>query len=259
MNQQTDYKPVFYSSRKEGVRNSAEEIVPLIVDWLNPRSAVDVGCGDGVWLSVLSRFGVTDVVGIDGNWVTKDMLEIESDRFQPRDLSKPIEANRQFDLVLSLEVAEHLPPEAAETFIDSLVGLGPVIVFSAAVPKQGGCSHVNEQWPEYWIELFRKRGCIAIDCFRSRLWHRSNVSWWYAQNLFLFVAQEAAGKFAELQQHSHNTRPFSAVHPRMFLEKLDGADLRNQSLRNLLSAIPPVLSRTMKSRWKRLSQFSSNL
>ena len=55
-----------------------------------------------------------------------------------------------FDLVVSLEVAEHLPKECADIFVDSLVRLGPIILFSAAIPQAGGTCHINEQWPEYW-------------------------------------------------------------------------------------------------------------
>ena len=69
--------------------------------------------------------------------------------------------NRKFDLVLSLEVAEHLPSECAEAFVESLVNLGPVILFSAAIPYQGGENHVNEQWPEYWVGVLSGEGICS--------------------------------------------------------------------------------------------------
>lgn len=60
------------------------------------------------------------------------------------DVGAPIELHRRFDLVLCLEVAEHLPASAADTLVRSLTGLGNVIAFSAAIPFQGGANHVNE-------------------------------------------------------------------------------------------------------------------
>jgi hypothetical protein len=63
---------------------------------------------------------------------------------------------RTFDLAICLEVAEHLPPEAAEGFIDSLTRLAPVVLFSAAITFQVGNQHLNGQWPDYWATLFRR-------------------------------------------------------------------------------------------------------
>ena len=70
-----------------------------------------------------------------------------------------------------LEVAEHIPPECADIFVESLTwGLAPVIMFSAAVPGQGGTLHLNEQWPAYWASKFAQHGYVLIDCLRPQLW-----------------------------------------------------------------------------------------
>src|SRR5579862_3100091 len=65
-------------------------------------------------------------------------------------LDRPFNLGRSFDLAMSFEVAEHLPPDAAKGFVDSLTRLAPLVLFSAAIPFQGGVGHINEQWPEYW-------------------------------------------------------------------------------------------------------------
>src|ERR1039458_216669 len=40
-----------------------------------------IGCGDGTWLSVFRKLAVDDILGIDGDYVTRDLLQIPQDRF----------------------------------------------------------------------------------------------------------------------------------------------------------------------------------
>ena len=70
----------------------------------------------------------------------------------------PLRIGRRFDLVNCLEVAEHLDASRADSFVDDLCALGDVVVFSAAIPGQGGTHHVNEQFQSYWQERFRRNG-----------------------------------------------------------------------------------------------------
>lgn len=131
------YTKEYYRALREGARRSAEAIVPLVMGLLHPRSVIDVGCGDGTWLSVFRRHGVREILGIDREYVTGEILEIPEKEFLPHDLRFPLSVDREFHLVVSLEVAEHLPGACAETFVDSLTHLGPAILFSAAIPLQG--------------------------------------------------------------------------------------------------------------------------
>src|SRR5207302_6665348 len=94
---------------------------------------------------------------------------------------------RSFELAVCLEVAEHLPASASSTLVESLTEHAPVVLFSAAVPHSRGTHHVNEQWPQYWVEHFAKRNYEVVDCFRSRLWQDTSIDWWYAQDILLFV------------------------------------------------------------------------
>lgn len=135
------YSKEFYKSHIAGSRRSAEAIVPLVLALLKPQRVIDVGCGLGTWLSVFEEFGVKDVFGIDGDHVGRSMLQIPLERFAAFDLKKPIQIDRRFDLVVSLEVAEHLPEECAKPFIKTLTTLGLVVLFSAAIPFQGGTGH----------------------------------------------------------------------------------------------------------------------
>jgi SAM-dependent methyltransferase len=217
------YGKEFFNHHLDGSFSSAEVTAPLLMRLIDIRSAVDVGCGVGTWLKALTLHGVHDVLGIDGAYVDRRALQIPGDRFLPLDLSQPFTLDRRFDIALSLEVAEHLAADCAQDFIDSLVRLAPVILFSAAIPFQGGTHHVNEQWPEYWADLFRNRGYLPIDCIRSQIWNDPRVEWWYAQNILLYASEEGIRENAALAgfNRSASASGLSLVHPRKYLQAVD--------------------------------------
>jgi SAM-dependent methyltransferase len=221
---------------------SAREIVPSIMESIAIDRVVDVGCGLGAWLSVFQECGVERVLGIDGDYVDRDRLHISSADFQPHDLTQPLNLDRSFDLAMSVEVAEHLDSEYAENFVDTLVALAPVVLFSAAIPDQPGEHHVNCQWPAYWAELFYQRGYVLFDHLRLKFWQNDKVSWWYAQNILLFVNQSLLPNYPQLTANfAYSTLPPAAlVHPSLYLMQQKQHEyfvhsLNNKSLLNKLS------------------------
>src|SRR5215831_1626594 len=117
------YTHGFFNQLSQGARRSAEVIVPLALELVQPNSVVDVGCGTAEWLAVFRERGIHDVTGIDGDYVSRDQLRIPPDRFLARDLTLPLAAGRAFDLAVCLEVAEHLPAQSASGFVRSLTEL----------------------------------------------------------------------------------------------------------------------------------------
>ena len=217
------YSPGFFAEIRDRARRSAQEIVPGILDWVKPKSVVDLGCGVGTWLSVFQEYGIQDVLGIDGDYVDRSMLDVAEACFRTANLSRPLEIERQFDLALCLEVAEHLHQESAATLVHSLVQLSPVVLFSAAIPFQGGTHHVNEQWPGYWSRLFSEEGYVVIDCLRNQIWHNERVSWWYAQNMLLFVRAGRLDQYSALPELcEHSGSPLSLIHPGKYMEVVWG-------------------------------------
>jgi SAM-dependent methyltransferase len=218
------YTKEFYDSLQGYSRQSAEVIVPLVVEAINPNRVIDVGCGDGTWLKVFQESGVKEILGIDGEYVNEETLIIPKQDFVPFDLKQPFRLEKEFDLVLSLEVAEHLPETCAETFVETLTNLGRVVLFSAAIPGQGGENHINEQWQDYWIGKFQDRNYIAIDYIRKKVWDDPRVAYWYSQNTFLFIQKDYFDENHILRQLlstyklSENV-PCSVVHPTLFLIK----------------------------------------
>jgi SAM-dependent methyltransferase len=213
------YTKGFYDRLRDGATRSAEVIAPIVLQLLVTRSVLDVGCGDGSWLAVFRKLGVEDVLGIDGDYVERDFLQIPRERFRPMELAKPFRLERAFDLAISLEVAEHLPPECGPAFIQSLTEAAPAVLFSAAIPHQGGENHINEQWPDAWAALFRKHGYVSIDFIRKRVWQDEAVEWWYAQNTLLFARQDLVERSPALKEVLERTdsMQLSVVHPRQYL------------------------------------------
>lgn len=220
----THYTPGFYAGIADGSRRSALRILPLVFELVPHDSIIDVGCGVGSWLNAARQLGVHDVTGVDGDYVQREQLEIPADRFVAADLpglthrqlaERTPSGPRRYDLVLSLEVAEHLPPTAAGGFIDLLCALGPVVLFSAAVPFQGGTNHLNERFPSFWATHFARHGYLAVDAVRQRVWDDANVEWWYRQNTLLFASQEALSRCNALSQWRQRTRDaaIDLIHP----------------------------------------------
>ncbi|MBD2078130.1 methyltransferase domain-containing protein [Phormidium sp. FACHB-592] len=216
------YDQAFFDLLLEGARGSARQVVPMILEWLQPQSVVDVGCGLGAWLSVFRELGIQDYLGVDGDYVDRSQLQIPVEAFSAKDLTQPLRLDRRFDLAISLEVAEHLPAESASTLIESLIKLSDVVLFSAAVPFQGGTGHLNEQWMGYWVKLFQQYGYVAIDCLRYRLWSNEYVQPWYIQNSLLFVKSEQLEHYPRLPKPDLDTVhfPLEVVHPKTYQSSL---------------------------------------
>lgn len=108
------YTNEYYQALPEGARRSAQAIVPLVMGLLHPRSVVDVGCGTGTWLSVFRQHGVEEILGIDREYVTGEILEIPEEEFLRHDLRFPLWMDRQFHSLK--DVVKALPAILAGAF-----------------------------------------------------------------------------------------------------------------------------------------------
>lgn len=189
------YTKSFYELQKKQNIKSAEKIVPIIKKLLfenaehDKLTVCDVGCGSGNWLYVFKKYGFK-VTGIDRNpYMDRGMLEkdefVQYDFESGKNKKPPLED--RFGLVICLEVLEHLPEKYADNMIDLLVNCSDYVLFSAAVPLQGGTGHVNEQWQSYWVKKFEKKGYILCDCIRPLIWDDDEITFFYRQNIMLFA------------------------------------------------------------------------
>jgi SAM-dependent methyltransferase len=175
-----------------------------ILSGLQVSSVLDVGAGIGTWLRAAEELGILDIAGIDGLRAEPSEIQVRPGAIQKFDLAKPVRLERRFDLVLCLEVAEHLDQSAAATLIETLCAHSDLIFFSAAAPGQHGEHHVNCQWPTYWQDLFNARGYVCRDDLRSRIWANDAIEPWYRQNIFSASRDcETAGKELRLRHLIH--------------------------------------------------------
>lgn len=220
------YSDEFYRSLDATSEISARKILPLLFELAPVESVVDVGCGDGAWLAAALDCGARDILGLEGPWIEEARLKLPPERLRRVRLDRPFGIERRFDLAMSLEVAEHLPAERAAGFIEELARLAPLVLFSAAVPGQGGVHHLNEQWPGYWARLFLERGYRAIDGLRQRVWDDPAVAFWYKQNLLLFADPNALDAYPKLAEAARSSaaEPAALVHPDLYRRTLRQAE-----------------------------------
>jgi len=246
----TPYTSSFYKTYQQESQGSARGVLPHVLRLFSQMSVVDIGCGVGTWLSVFTELGVPRTLGVDGAYVDQDQLLIDRKAFRSHDLATPLRLDEGFDLAVSLEVAEHIVAASANTFVESLTRAAPLVMFSAAIPHQGGGGgdHVNEQWPEYWVERFATLGYVAYDCIRQLVWDDPTVAYYYAQNTFIFVDKRKVAGYPVLSSMPPASGALARVHPRRWLE---ANDPRRQRLPPLVQALPHSISNAVKLRVRR--------
>lgn len=166
----------------------------VLLETFRPSVVVDVGCGDGKLLAAITAIAPhVSVAGFDGSpaalrralahGVPVTQVDLAA-RSVPPALTTALE---RCDLALCLETAEHLPPWYARGLVAALAR-APRVVFSGAQPGQGGRLHVNEQPPQYWVDLFAAEGLTphaSEDAVRARL-GALHLPSWYVANLQVF-------------------------------------------------------------------------
>ncbi len=232
-------RPRYMHDAETHNRRAARRVVPWIMERLGPKTVLDVGCGLGTWAAVFLEHGC-DVLGLDGGYVPTDLLDIPRDRFREVDLEGEVAPPGRFDLAICLEVAEHLSERAAPGLVALLTSAADAILFSAAVPGQGGDNHLNERWPAYWQGLFRARGFDFEDEVRWAFWDDDEVDWWYRQNMFLVRRGASADVAAR-----------SVVHPALLAKKMRAVEdfyAGRVPLRTAAIVLARALGRSLRGR-----------
>jgi SAM-dependent methyltransferase len=180
-----------------------ERVVGSVLEGSSAGSVLDVGCGRGVWLAVWKGIGAHRVQGVDGEYVDRSTLLISPLEFCAKNIAGHFDLGEKFDLVQCLEVAEHVPDVHAETLVDNLARHGDLILFSAAIPGQGGEFHVNERPYSYWREKFAARGYALYDAIRPCVAELDDVEPWYRYNAFVYANERGATRLTSIASARH--------------------------------------------------------
>lgn len=170
---------------------------------LRPCSALEFGCGVGFYINYMERFSTamdkdsSRFIGIEpesmlgaGVFGSSEFnaIQLAMNIFEVED--DVLESLNQFDVVLSSEVAEHIPLQLHEKMCGFLVSkTSKFLVFGAARRDQGGTGHLRESMHDmpYWINIFAERGMIHLEKLSERLRGACYNKWDKGQNTFIMV------------------------------------------------------------------------
>ncbi|MER9303311.1 class I SAM-dependent methyltransferase [Mesorhizobium sp. M0293] len=211
-----EYGPAFFESRSREV-GIAETVLRPLISLLRPKSVVDFGTATGSWLAASKRLGVQKIGGIDGPWVPAEQRLIAPHEFTEANFEEELPDLGRFDLAISAEVLEHISGPASLRAVEWLCRSAPAVLFSAAIPFQGGMHHINEQWQSHWANAFETYGFKAYDIIRPVIWTDTSIPVYYRQNLILLADDETA--------RNHGLVPVAPafldrVHPEEYFSKL---------------------------------------
>ncbi|HEX3803725.1 MAG TPA: methyltransferase domain-containing protein [Solirubrobacteraceae bacterium] len=170
-----------------GVVKVVEEVFP------EAQTFLDVGAGSGGFAAEVKRTG-RRITACEYNKVGRWFTGLQGVVSHPFDLnaSSPApDVTGKFDIVYSFEVGEHLPPELGRRMVAFIAEHAHQVVFTAAIPGQGGMGHVNEQPPEYWVELFTDAGMQFDEALTSQVrerFHQERLAPWFEKNAIVLRA-----------------------------------------------------------------------
>jgi len=183
------------------------------------RSVVEFGCGLATWLRVAREVGATEIHGYDTSDLPLSARGLTSAEFSSADLGKFIKLERKFDLAVCLELAQQLPARAGSTLVKTLCAASDWVLFSAAMPCQGGTGNQNENWMEYWARHFSENGFKCYDILREKFWYDAQIPFYLRQNACLYVRQDADQELS-LHRLEPVVSPLSQIHPELYLKLL---------------------------------------
>jgi hypothetical protein len=223
--------------------SDARKITGVLAELIEtPRSVVDVGGNVGAWCKAFKERGTERVLCIDHPGVARDKLLIDPSEFRAWDFDRGVPEPVPCDLVICLEVVEHVDTPTGEAIVDFLTRSAGLVLFSAAVSGQPGWGHINNQPHAYWKDLFARHGFDRLDIVRPRILEDTTIPFWYRQNLYLFANSEGRAR-VRITHIPFDIIPddFELIHARLLEE------YRNPSA-------PNKLSHSIRSLWNTLRE-----
>lgn len=160
---------------------SARVITAWIQCNLSPKSVLDLGSGSGFYLRELAQLGIEALgleaspAGVAGSG--SNVLALSYD------LRRPVYLSKRFDVVMCIEVAEHIPKCSSPVLVESICSnANSFVVFTAAPPGTPGADHINCQPEKFWVALFHERGFVLRPALTEDLRRTAvladTADWW---------------------------------------------------------------------------------
>ena len=175
---------------------------------------VDFGCGIGGWLAAAQQLGAKEIQGFEGPWIFQADTVVPKECIKIANLAEEtFDLGQRYDLALTIEVAEHLPEAAADGFVRTLVLASDKVLFSAALPGQGGLGHINEQPLVYWVNKFWSHHYVPLEPLRPYISSDRNIYPWLRQNIVMFASYHTFIRSVNLQKVARPLSDFNLRYP----------------------------------------------
>jgi len=161
----------------------ADRLAVFIRDIIRPNTVLDIGCGPGHFVDSMNDIGVHSFgIDIDERVVGKNNL-FREDILDTRFVA---------DTCICLEVFEHIDSDYNDDLVDKVSTMFlDTLIFTAAIPGQGGVGHINCQPKQYWLDKFLATGKMRRNTLmEDTLIHyckQGRYMGWFVQNLLVFT------------------------------------------------------------------------
>lgn len=213
-------------------------IVGEILKHFSPKTVIDLWCWLWSFVKVFQDYWI-DAYWVNGERTERDKLFIDDKSLLIYNLEQYHDFWKQYDMALSLEVAEHIDEKYSDNFVKTITSCSDIIIFSAAIPWQTWQNHINLQSPEYRERKFNTYWYNFYDVFRHIFWNNEEIFWWYKQNIFL-----VAKKWVKIPDSLIEKPPRYIIHPDLFnsqnVRRFPTKKLRRILLWRILYSIFPI-------------------
>lgn len=161
------YNRDFHKSIENDEYPQAVRVGEYISTFLKPSSFLDFGCSTGLYLREV-QIKMPDIHAVGFEFSKEAVDSALCNYVLQADLTNPVEIERiPNTLGLCLEVLEHIEDKYWRQVLENMTRSCDKIIFSAAVPGQGGTGHINCRPKIDWIKRFHELGWV-VDLDASR-------------------------------------------------------------------------------------------